>query len=77
MHALTLSVILFITTPTAILSTIQKIDVFGVFSFTWVESIPFLKNNLPPLVILGINQIILLLIDLSSLAERHETHSLY
>jgi hypothetical protein len=35
------------------------------------------KENLPPLVILGINQIILLLIDLSSIAERHETHSLY
>jgi len=77
LHALTILVILFISTPTAMLSTLKKIDVFGIFSFNWIDSIPFLKDNLPPLVILGINQVILLLIDLSSLAERHETHSLY
>jgi hypothetical protein len=77
LHAMTLFVILFISTPTAMLSTLKSIDVFGIFSFNWIDSIPFLKENLPPLVILGINQIILLLIDLSSIAERHETHSLY
>ena len=74
---MTLFVILFISTPTAMLSTLKQIDVFGIFSFNWIDSIPFLKDNLPPLVILGINQIILLLIDLSSIAEKHETHSLY
>jgi hypothetical protein len=37
----------------------------------------FIKSNFPPLLILGINQIILFLIDLSSIVECHETHSLY
>ena len=55
LHALTLFVILFISTPTAMLSTLKKIDVFGVFSFSWIDGIPFLKDNFPPLVILGIN----------------------
>jgi hypothetical protein len=26
-----------------------------VFSFSWIDGIPFLKDNFPPLVILGIN----------------------
>lgn len=55
LHAMTLFVILFISTPTAMLSTLKSIDVFGIFSFNWIDSIPFLKDNLPPLVILGIN----------------------
>jgi hypothetical protein len=55
LHALTIFVILFISTPTAMLSTLKKIDVLGLFSFTWIEGIPFLKDNFPPLVILGIN----------------------
>lgn len=55
-------------------------DIFGIFDFSWTESLPqgsFLKSHLPPLVILGINQVLLLLIDLTSLVEKHETHSLY
>lgn len=32
---------------------------------------------MPPLVILGINLILLMLIDFASLIERYETHSLY
>jgi Calcium-dependent channel, 7TM region, putative phosphate len=56
---------------------------FDFLNFDWAERLPwggiggFIKANLPPLVILLINQIILFLIDLSALVERHETHSLY
>ena len=80
LHTLTIVTILFISTPTAMLSTLKQIDIFGVLNFDWAAGLPmgnFLKANLPPLVILGINQIILFLIDVSALLERHETHSLY
>jgi hypothetical protein len=80
LHTLTIVTILFISTPTAMLSTLKQIDIFGVLNFDWASALPmgnFLKANLPPLVILGINQIILFLIDVSALLERHETHSLY
>lgn len=80
LHLICFVVVLFISTPTAMLSTIQYVDVFGLFDFRWFESLPmgpFLKSHIPPLVILGINQVLLFLIDIVALAERHETHSLY
>jgi len=77
LHALTILVIIFISTPTAMLSTLKYIDVFGFAPFDFDKMPIFVKNNFPPLIILGINQIILMLIDLSSIAEKHETHSLY
>lgn len=80
LHALTIFVILFISTPTAMLSTLKQIDMFGFLNFDWIDNLPwgnFIKSNFPPLLILGINQIILFLIDLSSIVECHETHSLY
>lgn len=80
LHTITLIIILFISTPTAMLSTLKQIDLFGVLSFEWAEHLPlgsFVKANFPPLVILAINQIILYLIDITSIVERHETHSLY
>ncbi len=74
LYFLGLFIIVFISTPTAILSTIQYVDLFGVFDFTWFENLPFgnvLKSHAPPLVILGINQILLQLIDIASTIERH------
>lgn len=83
LHTLTIVVILFISTPTAMLGALKQIDVFGWVNFDAIsERLPaglgsFMKSNFPPLAILCINQIILFLIDLSALVERHETHSLY
>ena len=80
LHFLTIVVILFISTPTAMLSALKQFDFFGFLNFEWTTNLPggnFLKENIPPLVILCINQIILFLIDLSAIVERHETHSLY
>jgi hypothetical protein len=34
-------IILFISTPTALLSTLQYVDVFGIFDFKWFESLPY------------------------------------
>jgi len=58
LHTFAIIIILFISTPTAMLSTLKEIDLFGVLNFNWVDQLPlgsFLKSNLPPLVILGIN----------------------
>jgi hypothetical protein len=69
LHILTLVIILFISTPTAMLSTIKEFDMFGFLSFDWAESLPlgnFLKANLSPLLIIGINQIILYFIDVAA-----------
>lgn len=80
LHTLTIVIILFISTPTAMLSTLKKFDAFGFLNFDWAEALPggnFLKDNLAPLLILLINQVILLFIDISATWERHETHSLY
>ena len=58
LHVLTLTTIIFITTPTAMLSTLEQIDTFGFLSFEWAEKLPlgsFFKANMPPLVVLGIN----------------------
>ena len=73
-------IILFISTPTAMLSTLQYVDILGISDFNWFDNLPygqFLKSHMPPLVILGINQILLFLIDIASIIERYETHSLY
>ena len=67
------------------LGALKQIDIFGWVNFDQIsERLPnlgglgtFIKSNFPPLAILCINQIILFLIDLSALVERHETHSLY
>jgi hypothetical protein len=51
-------IILFISTPTALLSSLQYVDVFGLFDFKWFENLPygqFIKNHAPPLIILSIN----------------------
>jgi hypothetical protein len=80
LHLLTIFIILFISTPTAMLLKLKEIEIFAFLNFDWAESLPmgnFIKSNFPPLLILGINQIILFLIDISAIVERHETHSLY
>jgi len=73
-------ILLFVTTPTAMLSSIRQLDFFHIFTFQWVETLPFgqfIKAHLPPLIILGVNQILLFLIDIASLLEKHETFSDY
>lgn len=80
LYTLGFVIIFFISTPTAMLSTIQQADVFGIFDLTWADNLPygaFMRSHIPPLVILSINQVLLLLIDIASIAESYETHSLY
>jgi hypothetical protein len=40
LHSLTIVIILFITTPAAMLSTIKKIDFFEFLNFEWTSNLP-------------------------------------
>jgi len=70
-----LFVIVFGTTPTVIVSNINFLHVFDLTD--WKIGADFLSHYLSPFVVIAINQLLLMLIDWSSLLECHETHSLY
>ena len=58
LYVLGVVIIVFVSTPTAILSTIQYVDYFDIFELTWFEHLPygqFIMQHAPPLVILGVN----------------------
>ena len=58
LHAMTIVIILFISTPATMLSTIKQFDLFGFLNFDWADQLPggsFLKANVAPLLILMIN----------------------
>lgn len=73
------SLMLFLTTPAAILQSAQNLKWV---EFTWTESIPhpfgeIVKISIPPLFVLLVNQVILLLIDYSAELEGHFSFSGY
>ena len=73
-------VIFFISSPTVLFAKIKQIDNSHFLEFNWVEKAPagnFWKEHAPPLMIIGINQFLIYLIDIVALVESHETHSLY
>lgn len=40
LHLIGILIVLFISTPTAMLSTLRQVDIFGIFDFTWAENLP-------------------------------------
>ena len=73
-------VLVFVTTPASMLSALKSIDFLGLSDTNWLDNLPFgsvIKSHFPPLVVLSVNQILLFLIDISALYEKHETFSLY
>ncbi len=62
-------ILLFISSPAAIFANVKKIDKNHVLDFNWLENYPagtFLRQNLPPLLIIIINQILIFIIDFIS-----------
>jgi hypothetical protein len=71
-----LCVILFGTTPTVILGEFNwLIENFDLKNYD--ETYTLVIKYLQPALVIAVNQLLLLLIDLSSQKECHETHSLY
>lgn len=73
-------VIFFVSSPTVLFSKLLVFDEGHYFDFVWSENEShnsFWKEHIPPLIIIAINQLLIYLIDVASLFEAHETHSLY
>ena len=75
-----LLIVFFISSPAVIFMHFKKLDSNNILNLDWTDNIPagnFVRQNLPPFIIITINQILLQLIDIASLIESYETHSLY
>jgi len=75
-----LLIVFFLSSPAVIFMHFKKLDSNNLLNMDWTDKIPagsFVRQNLPPLIIITINQILLQLIDIASLIESYETHSLY
>lgn len=76
---ISLVVLIFLSTPSTILSAVKRIDYLSITDAHWVKHVPIVGNTiatyLPPLMILAINQILLVMIDLIAVIEQHHSHS--
>ena len=73
-------IIVFVSSPAAILNNVKAMDKSRLLEFDWVSNLwigNFLRQHLPPFLTICINQLLLLLIDQISRLECYETHSLY
>ena len=80
LFTLGLLIVFFLSSPAVIFMHFKELDSKNLLNMDWTEKLPagkFIKKNLPPLIIITINQILLQLIDIVSLIESYETHSLY
>jgi hypothetical protein len=80
LHAISIFVVIFLTTPSVVLATLKRLDVLKLHELDLQSYVPFgdyLSTYLPPLLILGVNLIILLLIDAVAVLEKHQSHSDY
>lgn len=73
-------VLLFLTTPASLLAALREVDYFGIFTLSWAENFPSpIKNTveayLPSAFILLLNQILLVLIDISAYLEKNFSHT--
>ncbi len=80
-NAIGLTIVLFLSTPTAIYSTLKMIQFFSFLDIQSVERDSiwgnFLHTFFPPLVIIFINNILLYMIYYSAYYEKRTTHSKY
>ena len=76
-----LLVVLFLSTPAAIYSSLKMMQFFSFLDATQIdqESLwgQFISTFLPPLVIIFINNCLLYMIDYSAYFEKRQTHSSY
>lgn len=75
-----LAIILFISSPASIYANVKQMDKQNILDFNWIGDpfvSSFLRQNFPPFLIILINQLLLILIDITSRLECYETHALY
>ncbi len=75
-----LLIIIFVSSPTVLFVNIKAVDKTHFCDFDWVQDLPagsLLHNHVAPTLIIGINLLLLLIIDWACILESYETHSLY
>lgn len=64
-------ILVFLTTPTSFFLTLKSINIISdIISFKWMEILPYgniIRQYFPPIIILGINAVLILLIEVSSI----------
>lgn len=73
-------IILFISSPASIYANVKQMDKSNILDFNWIGNTfiaSFLRQNIPPFLIILINQLLMILIDITSRIECYETHALY
>ena len=75
-----LLLLIFFTTPMGFVGAFKKVDKYQILEFKWLKVIPFgyiLVTYIIPLLIIGINLILIFAIDYICRFEKHYTHSNY
>ena len=80
LNLLLLILLIFFTTPMGFVSAFKKVDKYQILEFKWLKVIPFgyiLVTYIIPLLIIGINLLLIVSIDFICRFEKHFTHSNY
>jgi hypothetical protein len=80
MNVIMFVILIFFSTPASMLSAMKELDYFHLFSLDWTAALPyggFIRSHIPPLIILSINQVLLFVIDLMAVYEKHHANSDY
>ena len=80
LNLLLLVLLIFFTTPMGFVSAFKKVDKYQILEFKWLRVIPFgyiLVTYIIPLLIIGINLMLIVAIDFICRFEKHFTHSNY
>ena len=75
-----LILLIFFTTPMGFVGAFKKVDKYEILEFKWLKVIPFgyiLVTYVIPLLIIGINLLLIIAIDYICRFEKHYTHSNY
>ena len=73
-------IIFFVSSPTVVFAQVKTVDKTHFWEFDWIDNFPFgsfLKAHAAPTCIIGLNLVLLLIIDWTCVIEYYETHSLY
>jgi hypothetical protein len=81
MFLITLILLIFLSSPTAMLSRLQKIDPTSFLNLTWTKEYGrigvYMHKLIPPSIILIINVTIISALDFASVIEGYNSHSRY
>ena len=80
LNLLLLVLLIFFTTPMGFVSAFKKVDKYQILEFKWLKVIPFgyiLVTYIIPLLIIGINLMLIVAIDFICRFEKHFSHSNY